>query len=283
MYNFFSNLKLFKYSCVLVILLFLCIPVMANQPDSGRTSFVSTSNIDRISRYITFPADTIQIMLTTADTVCTIYKEGSLENLDFYNENCNKYLVQHYGRYIPSIVQLYATYDVITTFPTTEANAAFAWHEIAKCQIADFYGKEEVSNEDIETYFQIIESIMHEYDSGSQHDLNNAAWRRVMMADFWLISTYKNLYDECAAPSLLEYVHKSYCHLFTRFNAYCEGITGYWSDLPRQLACKEVDMILSMQEFLELLLSDYTDKYISVEIIKEELDIRPDSTSAEDE
>lgn len=276
MNNDFLKIKYVRTSCILVALSLLGISMMACQND--KTSFVNKRNIERIANYVTCPTDTIRMILDDADSICALFKNGTLNDLAFDNEFYNEYINPYFRQRTPSIVQVYATYHSVTLFPTSEANAAFAWHEIAQCQIADFYGKEEVTNAEVESYFNGIDSILNVYDAGTQHDINNVAWRRVMMADFRLITAYKALYDQCAQPSLLASIHGSYCYLFEIYRVYCDQINGYWSDLPRQLACLEYALMEERQHTLENLLESYTKGEITLENIKESLDARPNNT-----
>ena len=270
------SIKYHKVS-ILAMVLILWTPMIASQHDMSQTSYASTPNAERIRHYVFCPTDTIRMMLDSADSVRTLFKDGILDNLNFVNELYNEDINRHYKHLIPSMVQLYATYDVITCFPTDEANAAFVWREMAQCQIADFYKKEDVTDDEINAYFNDIDKILSVYEAGSQHDMNNAAYRRVLMADFRLITAYKNLYTTCNEPLLLPFIHNSYCYIFQLFQTYCDQIAGSWSDLPRQLACVEYALITKMQHIVEQLLEEYERGNITTADILSTLAERPKS------
>ena len=172
-------------------------------------------------------------------------------------------------------MKLYGTYDVVTNFPTNEANAAFAWHEVANALVADYYGKEQVDTADVETMFKIIDDILDSYAAGTQYDMNTSAWRCVMLSDYRLINAYKALYDSCNEPSLLKSVQDSYMNLLEMYRNRCEQIEGHWCDLPRELACMQMYMMDERRELIENLHSKYKKGMLSIQSVKAELNKRP--------
>jgi len=55
---------------------------------------------------------------------------------------------------------LASTYDAITSLPINEVDAAFAWHEIAKKQIAACKGKQDFDEKDADSLFMVINEIL---------------------------------------------------------------------------------------------------------------------------
>lgn len=53
----------------------------------------------------------------------------------------------------------------------------------------------------------------------------------------------KNFADKGIEPSLLKSVQDSYINLLEMYRNRCEQIDGYWSDLPRELACMQMSMM----------------------------------------
>lgn len=243
---------------------------------SGRQEFVADQElVSAISKYVTCPTDSVEMMLASSDSICQLVDTCSIEYLALYNEDTNNYLDSLYSKEIPTIMKLYGTYDVVTNFPTNEANAAFAWHEVANALIAEHYGKEQVDTADVETMFKIIDDILDSYAAGTQYDMNTSAWRWVMLSDYRLINAYKALYDSCNEPSLLKSVQDSYMNLLEMYRNRREQIEGHWSDLPRELACMQMFMMDERRELIEKLHSQYKKGLLSVESVKAELDKRP--------
>lgn len=254
--------------------------VMVSCHPYNNTGSASDSNVRRIAPYVTCPDDTIRMMLEAADSICGLAEDASLESLGLDEELYNIPLKVLFRKEIPIIIQLYATYDVVTDYPSALANAPFAWHEIAKQQIADFYGKDTVAVEDIEVIFSAIDTILDYYYGGKQYDMNVAAMRAIMMADYRLIDAYKNLYNRCQTPSLLESVHGSYLYLLEIYAAryhYITG-TGHWSDQPRELASMMSAMMDEKREWVETLQSRLEKGEITVQDVRVELDARPADT-----
>ena len=228
-----------------------------------------------ISKYVTCPKDSVEMMLASSDSICQLVDTCSIEYLALYNEDTNNYLNSLYSKEIPTIMKLYGTYDVVTNFPTNEANAAFAWHEVANALVADYYGKEQVDTADVETMFKIIDDILDSYAASTQYDMNTSAWRCVMLSDYRLINAYKALYDSCNEPSLLKSVQDSYMNLLEMYRNRCEQIEGHWSDLPRELACMQMYMMDERRELIENLHSKYKKGMLSIQSVKAELNKRP--------
>lgn len=229
--------------------------------------------IENITKYVTCPSDTIEMMLASADSICTLTENSSLEylELDTENEYLKTLLDSLSNNEITTIVQVYATYDVVTSCSTNEANAAFVWHEVAKQQIAELRGKKLISNEEADSFFTTVKDILSYYGAGTQYDMNISAWRAVMIADFQLISAYKKLYDYFKDPSLLPFIHKSYLNLQTAYRNRCSQIEGSWSDLPRELACMQIAMLEERREAIEKLLLQNQQKSVTIQNVKAKL------------
>lgn len=259
---------------LIAITLVLLSSCKSNSPE--RQGFVADQElVSAISKYVTCPTDSVEMMLASSDSIIQLVDTCSIEYLALYNEETNNYLNSLYSKEIPTIMKLYGTYDVVTNFPTNEANAAFAWHEVANALVADYYGKEQVDTADVETMFKIIDDILGSYAAGTQYDMNISAWRWVMLSDYRLINAYKALYDSCNEPSLLKYVQDSYINLLEMYRNRCEQIEGHWSDLPRELACMQMYMMDERRELIENLHSKYKKGLLSIQSVKAELNKRP--------
>lgn len=246
-------------------------------PSYAGGKFASNNMVNRIANYVTCPADTIRLMLAAADSICNLAEGASLEDLGLDDNIYNIPLKIRFHKEIPVLVQLYATYDVVTNFPSAHANAPFAWHEVALQQMADYYEKEDVTHEDVETLFGAMTAILDDYDCGTQYDLNISAARSVMQADFRLLSAYKSLFGQCHTPSLLESVHGSYEYLLEIYSDRYHYVTsqGHWFDQPRELASMLVCMMNEKREWVESLQSRLEKGELTVKDIKAELDARP--------
>lgn len=229
-----------------------------------------------ISKYVTCPTDSVEMMLASSDSICQAVDTCSLEFLDLCDEDTNKDLYSRFKKEIPTIFKLYGTYDKVTNFPTSEANAAFAWHEVANALVAEHYGKEKVDTADVKTLFKVIDGILESYAAGTQLDMNITAWRWVMLSDYRLISAYKALYDSCNDTSLLKYVQDSYINIMEMYRNRCEQIDGHWSDLPRELACMQIAMMDERREMIEKLHTRFSQGMITLKEVKSELDKRPE-------
>lgn len=231
-----------------------------------------------IGRYVTCSIDSVEMMLNASDSIILLVDSCSLELLGFDNEEMNCELDSLYSKEIPTILKLYGTYDVVTNFPTSEANAVFVWHEVANSLIAECYGNDKADTADIERLFNVIDDILNSYAAGTQSDINISAWRWVMLSDYRLIGAYKALYDSSNEPSLLKFVHGSYMNLLELYRNRREQIDDYWSDLPRELACMQMSMMDERREIIENLTSQYKQGELSIQTIKAELDKRPVDT-----
>lgn len=242
----------------------------------GKDDNINYELVSAIGKYVTCPQDSVEMMLASSDSIIPLVDTCCLEFLNLYNEEVNNHLVSLYGNEIPTILKLYGTYDVVTNFPTSEANAAFAWHEIANALVAEHYGKEKLETADVDTLFNAIYDILNYYSAGTQLDMNTSAWRWVILSDYQLISAYKALYDSCNDTSLLKSVQDSYVNILEMYRNRCEQIDGHWSDLPRELACMQVSMMDERREFIEKLHSQYKQGLLSLQSVKAELDKRPE-------
>ena len=83
--------------------------------------------------------------------------------------------------------------------------------------------------------------------------MNVATMRAIMMADYRLIDAYKNLFDRCQTPSLLESLHGSYLYLLEVYAERYHRVTsqGHWSDQPRELASMMIVMMNERREWVE--------------------------------
>lgn len=75
--------------------------------------------------------------------------------------------------------------------------------------------------------------------------------------------------------SLLKSVQDSYTNLLEMYHNRCEQIDGYWSDLPRELACMQMSMMDERRELIEDLNFQYMQGKLTVQSVKAELDKRP--------
>lgn len=267
-----------KHSIYYYLLLVLMgISSVSCQPSYTDAKYATDSMANRIANYVTCPADTIRMMLVASDSICELAEDASLESLGLDDRIFNIPLKVQFHKEMPTILQLYATYDVVTDYPSALANAPFAWHEIAKQQIADLYEKDTVSSEDVNSIFGAIDAILDDYYGGKQYDMNVATMRAIMMADYRLIDAYKNLFDRCQTPSLLESLHGSYLYLLEVYAERYHHVTshGHWSDQPRELASMMIVMMNEKREWVESLQSRLEKGELTVTDIKAELDARP--------
>ena len=267
-----------KHSIYCYLLLVLMgISSVSCHPSYADAKYATDSMANRIANYVTYPADTIRMMLAAADSICELAEDASLESLGLDDRIFNIPLKVQFHKEMPTILQLYATYDVVTDYPSALANAPFALHEIAKQQIADLYEKDTVSSEDVNSIFGAIDAILDDYYGGKQYDMNVATMRAIMMADYRLIDAYKNLFDRCQTPSLLESLHGSYLYLLEVYAERYHHVTsqGHWSDQPRELASMMIVMMNERREWVESLQSRWEKGELTVTDIKAELDARP--------
>lgn len=230
-----------------------------------------------ISKYVTCTADTIDLLLASADSICETLDTCSLECLGFDDENKTYFLDSIHSNDIKTIVKLYGSYDITSSFSTHEANTAFAWHEIAKSLIAKHYGRN-VKDEEYEKYLGVINAIVDSYGVRTQYDMNISAWRKVMLADFRLITAYKKLFDSCNKQSMLGSVHRSYLNVLTAYRNRCKQIDDSYSDLPRELACMQISMMDEKRAEIESFTSKYLQGKLTIKEIASELDRNIDDT-----
>ena len=257
-----------------IVLLSSC----TSNSSEGHGSYADNDLASAIGRYVTCPTDSVEMMLNASDSIILLVDTCSLELLGLDNEEMNNVLDSLYSKEIPTILKLYGTYDVVTNFPTSEANAVFVWHEVANSLIAECYGNEKADTADVERLFNVIDDILNSYAAGTQNDINISAWRWVMLSDYRLIGAYKALYDSSNEPSLLKFVHGSYMNLLELYRNRREQIDDYWSDLPRELACMQMSMMNERREMIENLTSQYKQGELSIQTITAELDKRPVDT-----
>lgn len=260
---------------LITLVIFLLSSCKSNSPE-GNGNNTNQELVSAIAKYVTCPTDSVEMMLASSDSICQLLDTCSLEPLGFYTDYRFYYLDSLYHNEIPTILKLYGSYDVVTNFPTSEANAAFAWQEVANELMAEYYGKEKVDTAEVERIFETIYDILGYYCVNYQSEMNMAAMRLVMLADYRLISAYKSLYDSCNEPSLLKSVQDSYINLLEMYRNRCEQIEGHWSDLPREMSCMQMAMMDERREHIENLNTLYKQGKLSLEALKAELDERPE-------
>lgn len=268
-----SYKSIFKGLYLIICIIGMLSSCMTNSP-KGKDDNINHELVNAIAKYVTCSTDSVEMMLVSSDSIIQLVDTCSLEYLNLDNEEVNNDLVSRYRKEIPTILKLYGTYDVVTTFPTSEANAAFAWHEIATSLVAEHNGIEQADTADVETIFNVIDDILGSYAAGTQYDMNMAARRWVMLSDYRLIGAYKALYDSCNEPSLLKSIQDSYINLLEMFRNRCKQIEGHWSDLPRELACMQMAMMDERRESVEKLHSQYKQGKLCTQSVKAELDKR---------
>lgn len=269
-----SYKSIFKGLYLMICIIGMLSSCKTNSPE-GNGCNINHELAAAITKYVTCPTDSVEMILVSSDSIIQLVDTCSLEYLDLDNEEVNNDLVSRYRKEIPTILKLYGTYDVVTTFPTGEANAAFAWHEIATSLVAKNYGKEQADTADVETIFKVIDDILGSYAAGTQYDMNMAARRWVMLSDYRLIGAYKALYNSCNDSLSLKSIQDSYINLLEMFRNRCKQIEGHWSDLPRELACMQMAMMDERRESIEKLHSQYKQGKLSTQSVKAELDKRP--------
>ena len=268
-----SRNPLFKGLYLMTFALLLLSSCKSN-PAEEHESTAHHELIAAIGQYVTCPADSVEMMIASSDSIIQLIDTYSLELLDLTDQEVNRNLESLYSQEIPTIIKLYASYDVVTNFPTSEANAVFAWHEIANTLIAEYCKKEQADATDVAALFNVIDDILDSYAAGTQRDMNTSAWRWVMLSDYRLISAYKALYNSCNDPSLLQSIQDSYVDLLEMYRNKCEQIEGYWSDLPRELASMQMNMMEERQAFIESLQAQYKQGTLTPQAVKAELDKR---------
>lgn len=273
MKNKFSLLSAF---CTLVITALLLGSCNANQPEGALCS--NRTLVNSIEKYVTCPSDSVEMMLASSDSTFLQLDSCSLEFLNLYDERANLWLDSLYHQDIPTILKIYATYDVMTNFPVGEANAAFAWHEVANTLIAEHFGTERADSADVNYVWRVVDEILGAYGAGTQSEMNVSAWRWVMVSDYWLIDAYKTLFDTCNDPSLLPSVHRSYINLLSMYRNRRDQLEGYWSDQPRELARMLTTMMEEQREKIEHLTRQYREGTLDTKAVKATLDKVPEDT-----
>lgn len=201
-------------------------------------------------KYVTCPKSTADKLLAKGDSVYAQTDKYSLENLGLDNEAYNEWLVALYGDTIPVLVSVYDTYHVITGYDgEDETNASFVWHEVAKTQITRFLqkGGHEVTREEIDKVFCVMDGILDYYSGGWQYELNMAAARRVLVADYHLLDAYKRLMDCFPSTEIRKLVHEDYKYLLDTCHKYMEYRykRDRYSDLPREMGCMLHDLLMA--------------------------------------
>lgn len=199
-------------------------------------------NDSLVMKYVTCSKEMIDTLIAKGDSVYAQTNKYSIEYLGLDNEDYNEWLVESYGDTIAPVVSVYDTYDKITGYSEgDETNASFVWHEVAKMQLTRFLQKDghEVTEEDINKAFRVIEGIIDTYFGGTQYDMNVAAARQVLVADYYLIEAYKRLMDCFPTAEIKKLVHEDYNYLLDTSRRYIEYRYEYdqYSDLPRELNC----------------------------------------------
>ena len=230
--------------------------------------------VKAIARYVTCPTDSVELLLDSADSICQLVDTCSIEILGLGNEEVNSRFDSLYHKEIPTVLKLYGTYDVVTSSEANEANAAFAWHEVANALIEDYAGKEEIDTTDVESIFMVVNELLFPYYAGSQADMNTASWRSIMMYDYWLIDAYIRLYESCNDPSMLKSIQGSYINLMEIYNNRSAQIDDYWTDLPRELACMLAEMMDERRKMIRNLHAQYKQGKLTRQEVKAELDKR---------
>lgn len=233
-------------------------------------------DLDHVSRYVTYPKDSLVKLLALADSASVQFAHGTMDDIGLDDEVCELSMDSIYGDTIPALVRFLAMYDAVTTAnDVDEANNSFVWQEFAKCQIAEFYGMKELPEDSLESFVNLADQILSHYGCGAQREMNVSSWRWCAFEDFTLIESYKKLYDCCNSPELKEPILDSYRFLWETYRARVEQIDGRWSDLPRELACMLAYMIEQRREWVDALRTKFMQGSITIDEIKAELDARP--------
>lgn len=191
----------------------------------------------QVMPYVTCSEQAIDSLLAIADSVYLHTDKYKLEDLGMENEDYNKWLKKNYNDTLPTVIALFDSYSRITNSGMDEADASFAWHEVARCQMKHFYettGNKWQEPNGYETLFRVINGMMGTYSGGSQSDMNTAAWRSVMPVDYRLVEVYKRLMDLCNDTEMVKLVHDDYMYTLKIFREYCASSAEWYSDLPRE-------------------------------------------------
>lgn len=244
------------------------------EEDSSVTMSGLGVNDSLVMRYVTCPKIMVDTLIAKGDTVYARNYEYSIENLDLNNEEYNKWLATSYGDTIPVVVSIYDTYDRITGYSEDDDNnASFIWHEVAKMQLTRFLqkGGHEVTGKDIDKAFRVMDDILATYSGGSQSEMNVAAARRILIADYYLLDAYKRLMDRYPSDEIKKLVHADYKYLFDTCSKYVEYRyeRNWYSDLPRELKCMSYDAFMAKAASINRLTATNADEQAVVKNLSE--------------
>ena len=245
-------IKISSLSLLVCMLFVSCGGEKTCGPDSEHLNV----NKDRVMRYVLCPEDTVDYILQVADSIYRNRGEfRSLEQIDLYEEWMNTLIDLQYGDTIPFVVSLYASYDAITTCVSDEISSVFVWHDVMERQIASFLGKNP-SREDVEIIFRAIEDILYSYSGGAQREMNVAAMRDVMLADYRLVDAYIALMDKYDDREIVGLVHQSYRNVLDSYTDIVNSVTETYSDRPRQMAVTFMALMDERRTEIEVVTSD---------------------------
>lgn len=215
-------------------------------------SYVTTTSLgvngNLVMKYVTCSKSMIDTLIAKGDSIYAQTNKYSIEDLGLDNEEYNKWLVASYGDTIPAVISIYDTYDIITDYSEgDEANASLVWHEVAKTQLTRFLQKDgrEVTKEDIDKAFHVIDEILSTYAGGTQYDMYMAATRWILVADYHLLEAYKQVMDCFPTAEIRKLVHEDYNFLLDTSRKYMEYRyeRDQYSDLPREMRCMLYDIL----------------------------------------
>lgn len=229
----------------------------SDSPSPSATSLGVNDSL--VMRYVTCSRQIVDTLIAKGDSVYAQTNDYSIEHLGLDNENYNKRLAASYGDTIPAVVSIYDTYDIMTRYgDDNEINAAFVWHEVAKWQLTRFLQKDghEVTDEDIGKVFHVIDGILDIYSGGTQYDMNMAAARWLLVADYRLLDSYKRVMDRFPAAEIKRLVHDDYKYLLDTSRKYMDYRyeRDRYSDLPRELKCIFYNMLMAKAASINRLL-----------------------------
>lgn len=211
-----------------------------------------------------------KVNIDSDDSVYVRTDNYVLEDLGFENYDYNSYLCDTYGDTIRAVVAIYDSYDVITGSRTVdEADASLAWYESARNQIADFFHKDtgDLTEDDIDKVFKVAEGIFDYYSCGTQYDLNLAAARRMLIADYRLLDAYSRLMGCFPTAEISALVHDDYKYMMDTINEYAEYRyeRDYYTDLPRELGCTFINLFLARCASINSLMAVKADEQAAAE------------------
>lgn len=215
-----------------------------------------------IMQYVNCPADTVRQMLAVGDSIFQMRSNLTIDMLGMGYPEQHEWMEKQYGDTIPLIVSLFASYDAITTRDSNVVNSVFVWHDVVNKQVASYMDKPLATREDVEQIFHTIDEILEDFGGGTQPDMNNAAWRWVMVADYRLVDAYKKLIDAYPEEDLVGPVQHSYQQVMDSYEYYCDHLTEHYSDLPRELGCLMADLMDDDRGDVEELTAKYLAKQI---------------------